>query len=204
MGNYRRKSSGTVAAGAGKSPARVAAGAVAQERGESSEEVIDVYRLAARNVGYVSITRVAVPTRVKAEGGAKVIGKSTVDGIGYLLGGSAMFVAEEVKSLYDGGCLSLRRVKKHQRDFLDRVYRDGGIAVLTIVRHSGVSVVPWALVRGNTRVTEEQIDAHRVTPHTYGRAIREARHCRASEREIDTTKVRARSSSNAPKAAKTG
>lgn len=142
-------------------------GATNQARGEQTESILKGYHLESHHRRVAHLDKVPTPTAV-VKGKVIYATKSTVDFIGYMMDGSARFVAEEVKSFFEVGSFAMSRVKPHQRAYLDGVHASGGVAVLTIVdRIWQVYVCPWELVRARASLSYEDLREFRVRPPTY-------------------------------------
>jgi penicillin-binding protein-related factor A (putative recombinase) len=139
-----------------------------QGRGEMAEGILKAYHQEARARKVAWLTKVPTPTQIGQGGKMIYTTKSTVDFVGMMLDGSARFVAEEVKSFFEGTRFSMSNVKPHQRAFLDGVHDAGGVAVLTVAdKLWQIYVCPWGEVRSKTSLTYDDLRDYRVRPPQY-------------------------------------
>lgn len=147
-----------------------------QAIGAAGEGIVEVYHAVARASGVADLFKVPTPT-ARREGAIVYAKKSVTDYVGVLLGGSGKHVAEEVKTISEWP-LAMSVVKSHQRGYLDRTVRAGGVGVLTIVGPvARVYVIPWSVARGLTSVDEAKAREWICSPESYlrGAGVEHAR-----------------------------
>jgi penicillin-binding protein-related factor A (putative recombinase) len=108
-------------------------------------------------------TEVKVRRKGKQIVGAKHVAKAGCDYVGMMRGGRHVVV--EVKRCTTKR-FSLARVEPHQREDLDRVLANDGVAVLLVVYgpHSTAHAVPWVECVGRATIGPEDLVPHQVKP----------------------------------------
>lgn len=136
-----------------------------KEIGDHAESVVNTYHQYAENQRRAVLWKIPTPTRHL---GDRIVyeKKSIVDYLGVLCA-NGRHIAEEVKSCW-GASLDLAVVSPEQRAYLDKVWKAGAIALVTVVDQKNVVyTLPWADIRGFVRVPREVWMPHRVGVDTY-------------------------------------
>ena len=154
---------------------RAIAGSRAKANGDAGEEIVAQARAYAFRAGAFRIDRVPTPSKPIGNGRWVPDEKSTVDGVGFVLDGSAGFIAEEVKAVDEPGPFYLSRVEDHQKAFLDAVDRAGGIAMVTVVLlrqpKRRLSVWGWWECSARTSIPYEELLERAVPIEGYAKAV---------------------------------
>lgn len=115
--------------------------------GAKAEKMLEgVYHAFALNQGVARLTK--MPTPVRHTGDGLLFAQVSIsDYVGYTLDGSCRHIAEECKYSSQAR-FPLSAVKVHQADYLDAVWRAGGIAQVTILNAVfQLHVLPWPTFR---------------------------------------------------------
>jgi penicillin-binding protein-related factor A (putative recombinase) len=140
----------------------------AAKSGKRGEQIVADYNAAALKAGVACLHQIPTPTRWSPRG-LRYASRSTVDFVGFLLDGSARFVAMEVKTCTSKKTFSMSEVEPHQREYLDTVHDAGGLALLTIVFgvDHAVCVIPWQTIRTCPLIKGQDVLIFSKTPDQY-------------------------------------
>lgn len=160
------------------SSSRSAAGRLAHANGEIAEGIVAKARELACAAKLADVRKVPVPMRYDPSKKAWVHAeRSTVDGVGYVMAASAAgtFIADEVKSVSGEAPVRISRVEEHQREFLDSVHANGGIAVVTFVllgeRLRMIAMYPWYEIRDRVSIPVAELRSNAVAVNRYGDSL---------------------------------
>lgn len=162
-----------------------AARSKASKSGAKGESIVSSMHDDLKAQGVAVITKVATPTRrvlQRGTWGLIYTERSIADYAGWRCR-DGKHIAIECKRCTTKTRFAMSVVKEHQRDHLDAVARDGGIAMLTVVWGDAVCPMAWAAVRHEVSLSAGFVLAMAVDAKGYARRIGEWGETFSEERE---------------------